>query len=101
MWDNPRLLNAVAGFLTALALLVFAFAALQLLLRTPLFPLREIAVRGALAHTTRVQVEQATQGRVSGNFFAVDLAGRRVEIPRYLRYVIALNVHFHCLLISC
>jgi len=30
MWDNPRLLNAVAGALTALSLLVFAFAAMQL-----------------------------------------------------------------------
>ncbi|MDA1118492.1 MAG: FtsQ-type POTRA domain-containing protein [Proteobacteria bacterium] len=82
MWDNPRQLNAVAGFLTALALMVFAFAGLQLLLRTPLFPLREIAVRGALAHTTRAEVEQATQGRVSGNFFAVDLALLRASLER-------------------
>ena len=82
MWDNPRLLNATAGFLTALALLVFAFAALQLLLRSPLFPLREIALRGALAHTTRAQVEQAALGRVSGNFFALDLAHLRAALER-------------------
>jgi cell division protein FtsQ len=74
MWDNPRLLNATAGFLTALALLVFAAAGLLLLLRSPLFPLHEISVRGALAHTTREQIEAATRGRVAGNFFAVDLA---------------------------
>lgn len=74
MWDNPRQLNAAAGFLTALALLVFAIAALQLLLRSPLLPLREISVRGTLAHTSRAEVESATRGRVSGNFFAVDLA---------------------------
>jgi cell division protein FtsQ len=77
VWDNPRQLNAAAGFLTALALVVFAIAALQLLLRSPLFPLREIAVRGALAHTSRAEVERATRGRVAGNFFAVDLAGVR------------------------
>ena len=82
MWDNPRLLNAAAGFLTALALLVLAFAALQLLLRSPLFPLREIAVRGALAHTTRAELEQATKGRASGNFFAVDLAQLRASLER-------------------
>ena len=80
MWDNPRLLNAVAGALTALALLVFAVGAMQLLMRTPLLPLREIAVSGALGHTTRAEVEQATQGRVSGNFFAVDLAGVRAAL---------------------
>lgn len=77
MWDNPRQLNAAAGFLTALALVVFAVAGLQLLLRSPLFPLREIAVRGALVHTSRAEVEWATRGRVAGNFFAVDLAGVR------------------------
>jgi cell division protein FtsQ len=77
VWDNPRLLNAAAGFLTALALLVFAVAAAQVLLRSPWFPLREIEVRGALAHTSRAEVERATQGRVSGNFFSVDLAGVR------------------------
>ncbi len=82
MWDNPRLLNAAAGFLTALALLVLSFAALQLLLRSPLFPLRALDVRGALAHTTVAEVEQATHGRVSGNFFAVDLAQVRASLER-------------------
>jgi len=77
MWDNPRLLNAAAGFLTALALMVLAVAAAQLLLRSPLFPVREIVVTGALAHTTRAQIETATQGRVAGNFFGVELADVR------------------------
>lgn len=80
MWDNPRLLNAVAGALTALALLVFAVAALLALLRSPLFPLREITVSGALGHTTRAEVEQATRGRVAGNFFAVDLGEVRAAL---------------------
>jgi len=93
MWDNPRLLNAAAGALTALALMVFAVAAMQLLLRSELFPLREMTVRGTLAHTSHAQIAQAAQGRVSGNFFAVDLAQvraaleglpwvRRVEVRR-------------------
>jgi cell division protein FtsQ len=93
MWDNPRLLNAAAGALTALALMVFAVAALQLLLRSALFPLREMTVRGNLAHTSRAEIEQAAQGRVGGNFFAADLAlvraslealpwVRRVEVRR-------------------
>ncbi len=80
MWDNPRQLNAAAGFLTALALVVFAVALAQLLLRSPLFPVREIRVTGALAHTTRAQIEAATQGRVTGNFFAVELAEVRAGL---------------------
>ena len=48
MWDNPRLLNGVAGFLTGIAALALALIALQLLLGSPLFPLREITVSGAL-----------------------------------------------------
>lgn len=93
MWDNPRLLNAAAGALTALALMVFAVAAMLLLLRSDMFPLREMTVRGGLAHTTRAQIEQAAHERVRGNFFAVDLAQvraaleslpwvRRVEVRR-------------------
>jgi len=82
MWDNPRLLNAAAGALTALALLVFAFAAVQLVLRSPLFPLRELQLRGGLAHTTGAEVEQAVRGRIEGNFFAVDLAQPRAALEQ-------------------
>ncbi len=48
MWDNPRLLNSAANLLVGLAALLFAYAGLQLLLRSPLFPLKEIVVRGEL-----------------------------------------------------
>jgi len=82
MWDNPRLLNAAAGALTALALLVFAFAAVLLVLRSPLFPLREVQLRGELAHTTGAEVEQAVRGRIEGNFFAVDLAQPRAALEQ-------------------
>lgn len=82
MWDNPRLLNTAAGALTALALLVFGIAAVQLLLRSPLFPLREVELRGTLAHTTGAEVERALRGRVAGNFFAVDLAQPRAALEQ-------------------
>jgi len=80
MWDNPRQLNAAAGFLTALALMVFAVVAALLLLRSAQFPLRELTVRGNLAHTSRAEIEQAAHGRVGGNFFAVDLAQVRAAL---------------------
>ena len=55
MWDNPRLLNTAANALIALAALLFAYAGLQLLLRSPLFPLREIVVRGDMKNADAVQ----------------------------------------------
>ena len=74
MWNNARLLNAVANLLVVLALLVFVFAGMQLLLRSAAFPLRALTVTGDLAHTPRTDAERAAQGRIGGNFFAADLA---------------------------
>ena len=74
MWNNARLLNSVAGMLTTLALLVLLYVGVQLLLRSPLFPLREVTVTGELSRTPRGAVERAARGRVAGNFFAADLA---------------------------
>jgi cell division protein FtsQ len=37
-------------------------------------------VHGALAHTSRVEIEQAAKNRVTGNFFAVDLAQVRAGL---------------------
>jgi cell division protein FtsQ len=80
VWDNPRLLNGVAGFLTGMAALALAASALELLLGSPLFPLREITVHGALERVSRAEVEAATRGRVQGNFFAVRLAQVRAGL---------------------
>jgi cell division protein FtsQ len=89
MWNNPRLLNRVAALLAAAACLALLFAAQQWLLRSPLFPLREIAVHGPLAHTTQDDVDRATRGRVRGNFFAVDLGAlrRAIEALPWVRTV--------------
>lgn len=73
MWDNPRLLNAAAGFLTALAVVGFCSAAVLAFARAPVFPLREVVVSGALEQTAREEVEAAMRARISGNFFAADL----------------------------
>ena len=81
MWDNPRLLNTTASFLIGLALLLFAYAGLQLLLRSPLFPLREVVVRGDLKHADRAEIAGAMDG-VGGNFFAIDLAAVRERLEQ-------------------
>jgi cell division protein FtsQ len=81
MWDNPRLLNAAANALIGLALLMFAYAGLQLLLRSPLFPLKEIVVRGDLRNADTAEIANAVDG-AGGNFFAVDLAVVRSRLEQ-------------------
>lgn len=71
MWDNPRILNLAAGALVGIATLAFAAAGVYLLWKSPLFPVKEIEVTNALAHTSKSEIEQATRGHISGNFFAV------------------------------
>src|SRR5258705_1831024 len=93
MWDNPRLLNLAANLLFGLAALIFAGAALQLLLSSPLFPLKEIVVRGELKHADREELANAMDG-MAGNFFAADLAvvRARLEQVTWVRHVDARRV---------
>ena len=88
MWDNPRLLNLAANFLIGLAALLFAFAGLQLLVRSPLFPLKEIVVRGELKHAAAGDIESAVEG-IGGNFFGADLAAIRARLEKvtWVRHV--------------
>lgn len=82
MWDNPRQLNMLAGFLVGLVSLAFALVALQLALRSTLWPLREVTLRGELRHTSRADIEAVLRGRLAGNFFSVDLGEARGAIER-------------------
>ena len=81
MWDNPRLLNNTANALIVLAALIFAYAGLQLLLRSPLFPLKEIVLRGELRNADVSEIESAVDG-AGGNFFATDLAALRERLEQ-------------------
>ncbi|MBI1942566.1 MAG: FtsQ-type POTRA domain-containing protein [Betaproteobacteria bacterium] len=81
MWDNPRLLNAAASLLAGLAAALLAFGALQLLLRSPLFPVKEIVLQGPLKNAARGDIEAALAG-LGGNFFAVDLAAMRARLEQ-------------------
>ncbi|HEX2651650.1 MAG TPA: cell division protein FtsQ/DivIB [Burkholderiales bacterium] len=88
MWDNPRLLNLAANVLFAVALAILGAAALQTLVRSPLFPVREVEVQGALKHALRADLEHAAAG-LGGNFFALDLRavrGRFEQVP-WVRHV--------------
>ncbi len=80
MWDNPRLLNLVAGALVGVAGLAFAIAGALLVLRSPLFPVREIVVTSPLKNTSKAEIQAAVQ--VRGNFFAVSPAEVRAQLER-------------------
>ena len=82
MWDNPRFLNVAAGFLVGIAVLAFSLAGLLVLLRSELFPLREIFVKSEIQKTTRAEIEAAVRGHTGGNFFALSLAELRVALER-------------------
>jgi cell division protein FtsQ len=73
MWDSPRLLNAAANGLLAVAFALLAYAGSRLLFESSAFPLRTIRVEGDVQHVARADVVRALQGRVSGTFFTVDL----------------------------
>ena len=93
MWDNPRLLNLASNVLIGIAATLFAYAGLQMLLRSPLFPLREVVVRGDLKNVNREEISNALDG-IGGNFFAADLAAvrGRMEQVSWVRRVEARRV---------
>ena len=82
MWDNPRLLNLLAGMLIGLASLGFVAVAAIKFIRAGIFPVREIVLTAPPAHTTRAQIEDAVRGRIAGNFFAVDLGEVRTALEQ-------------------
>ncbi len=73
MWDSPRLLNAVANALFALALALLVYGAGRALIESRAFPLKTVRVLGDLHHVAQNDVVRALQGKVIGTFFTVDL----------------------------
>src|SRR4051812_37547816 len=82
MWDNPRALNVAAGILVGIAALAFMIAGMLVLLRSELFPVREVVVKSGAARTLRTAIEAAIQGRVAGNFFAASPAELRAALEQ-------------------
>lgn len=82
MWDNPRLLNAAAGFLVGLVVLACTLIALHWLLRAAPFPVRIIEVSTPLKQASRGEVEQALVRHGGGNFFALSIDELRASLER-------------------
>jgi cell division protein FtsQ len=77
MWDNPRRLNAAAGFLVGLALFAFALAGVRVALRSPVFPIRSVEVLTPLRHAPREAIERIVQREIDGNFFGAHIGQMR------------------------
>ncbi|HEY9397981.1 MAG TPA: cell division protein FtsQ/DivIB [Burkholderiales bacterium] len=106
MWDNPRLLNLAANALYGVAAFIVLCIAVIAIVNSQLFPLRTVSVRGAPQHVDAAAIERALAGRVTGNFFGVDLVAvrdamesvpwvRRVEVRRHWPDTIVVKVEEH------
>ena len=82
MWDNPRVLNMAAGAFTGIAALIFVAAGMVLLLRSELFPVREVELTAATQKTTKAEIESAVRSRLAGNFFAVSPDAVRAALEK-------------------
>jgi len=81
-WHDVRLLNAIANGLTALAALALVTAAIGWLMQRPAFALHQVVVDSSLPqrplhHVDTALLRATGAGRLSGNFFTVDLGAVR------------------------
>ena len=75
-------MNFVSNLLFGLAAALAFLVAVQMVLRLPVFPLRQVVVGGDLKHVNLVQVEEIVKGHLRGNFFSVDLAATRAAFQK-------------------
>ena len=73
MWDSPRLVNAAASVLYAVAVGLVAYGGARFLSLSSAFPLKTVVVQGELQRVTRADIVQALQDRIKGTFFSVEL----------------------------
>jgi len=81
MWHNARLLNLIASALYALVVLMALAAGLLWLAQRPVFAITHVVVTpmdgGALRHVNAPSVRANALGKLSGNFFTLDLNAAR------------------------
>jgi cell division protein FtsQ len=82
MWDNPRLLNATAGFLIGITALACTLAGAHWLLRSSLFPIRVVELRTPLQHASTAELQAVLARYAAGNFFAAPIDEVRAAAER-------------------
>ncbi|QYY31186.1 cell division protein FtsQ/DivIB [Cupriavidus pinatubonensis] len=82
MWHNARLLNLIASALYALVALMALAAGLLWLAQRPVFAITHVVVAsmdgGALRHVNAPSVRSNALGKLTGNFFTLDLNAARL-----------------------
>jgi len=92
MWDKPQVLNWLANLLIGLASLLFLYAAMLVVVNSPLFPVRQIRVEGKLSHVTKEQLQYIVRNELKGTFFTLDLDHTRASFEK-LPWVRQVNLH--------
>ncbi|MBE0612643.1 MAG: cell division protein FtsQ/DivIB [Burkholderiales bacterium] len=89
MWDDADMLNGCAGALYVLAAAALLYAAVHVVVNSPLLPLRHLALQGDVTHITREQAENAARVAAVGTFLSVDLDAvrRAFESLPWVRHV--------------
>jgi cell division protein FtsQ len=82
VWDNARLLNALADVLYLVAAALAIWAVAQAAVRAPFAPVRTVSVAGNPVHVDAEAVGAALEGRIAGNFFGLELADVRRELAK-------------------
>ncbi|MBW8907238.1 MAG: cell division protein FtsQ/DivIB [Betaproteobacteria bacterium] len=82
MWDNPRLLNAAAGFLVGLVALAAALVGAHRAASSPMFALHAVELLAPPERAPRSAVESAIRAHLASNFFAVDVAALRAALEQ-------------------
>jgi len=82
VWDNPRLLNAAAGFLVGLATLAAVLVGAYRIGSSPLFALRAVELRAPPERAPRAAIEAAIRSHLAGNFFSVDVGALRAGLEQ-------------------
>lgn len=94
MWDRPDVLNRLADMLVTGAVLLAIYGAVHVVVRLPLFPLREVRVASELTHVTSEDIETVIKREIKGNFFTLDLAATRAAFEK-LPWVRKVGVRRH------
>jgi cell division protein FtsQ len=77
MWDKPQWLNAIASALLGVAFLLVLYGAFVVVVRLPIFPLREVRILGEPQHLQQADIALTVKRELQGNFFTIDLARAR------------------------
>lgn len=81
----------MANMLYALAAVMLLYGVLFLVIHLPLFPLRQVDVKGELHHVNREQVQFIVQRELKGNFFTMNINQVRTAFEK-LPWVRSVNV---------